>query len=260
MTGPPLLEVVEVTRRFGGLAANDAVSLALDPGSLHAVIGPNGAGKSTLLAQIAGTLRPDTGRIRLGGRDITRLSPRRRARLGLARGFQISSVLPRFSALENVALAVQARRGLGLAGLLVDAARDRSLNRPAVAALAEVGLADQAAVPAGALSHGARRRLELAICLAQTPRLLLLDEPVAGMGPDESRATVDLLARIAGGADDRPAPAILLIEHDMDAVFALADRVTVLVQGRVLASGPAAEVRADAAVRTAYLGTAAAPP
>ncbi|MFZ4407045.1 MAG: ABC transporter ATP-binding protein [Paracraurococcus sp.] len=243
----PILRLDGLRKRFGGLAVTDGVSLDVLPGEIHAVIGPNGAGKTTLIHQISGTLRPDAGRVVFAGRDVTALPLARRARLGLARSFQITSVLPGFTALENAALAVQARSGSSFR-FLRPAASEAALNRAAQAALEQTGLADRAAVPAAALSHGERRQLELAIALALQPRLLLLDEPLAGTGPEEA----DRLVALLRGLGRRYA--ILLVEHDMQAVFALADRISVLVQGRVIATGTPAAIRADAAVRAAYLG------
>nr|WP_155481054.1 ABC transporter ATP-binding protein [Rhodoplanes serenus] len=236
-----------MTKQFGGLTVSDQVDLAIAPGELHAVIGPNGAGKTTLINQISGLIEPDHGRILLDGRDVTRLPPHRRARLGLARSFQITSVLPGFSALENVAVAVQARSGSSFR-FFGDAASEPALQGPARAALAEVGLADRAEVPAGHLSHGEKRALELAMALASEPKLLLLDEPMAGTGREETDRLVAVLQRLKGRF------AMLLVEHDMTAVFALADRISVLIYGRILASGPPAEVRADPQVVAAYLG------
>jgi branched-chain amino acid transport system ATP-binding protein len=242
-----LLELQGLHKRFGGLAVTDGVSLAVASGSIHAVIGPNGAGKTTLIHQISGTLRPDAGRILFGGRDITGLPVQRRARLGLARSFQITSVVPGFTALENAALAVQARSGSSFRFLRA-AASEAALNRDAMAALDQLGLAGRAGVPAGALSHGERRQLELAIALAMRPRLLLLDEPLAGAGPEETERLVGILRGLRGRYT------ILLVEHDMQAVFALADRISVLAEGRVIATGTAAGIRSDAEVRAAYLG------
>jgi len=243
----PILELDGLRKRFGGLAVTDGVSLAVAPRGIHAVIGPNGAGKTTLIHQISGTLRPDAGRIRFAGRDITALPLHRRARLGLARSFQVTAVLPGFSALENVALAVQAGDGSSFR-FFRPAAGEARLNAAALAALEEVGLAPRAAVPAGALSHGEKRQLELAIALALKPRLLLLDEPLAGAGPEETERLVGILGRLKADY------AILLVEHDMPAVFALADHVSVLSLGRLIASDAPAAIRADAAVRAAYLG------
>ncbi|MDE2198144.1 MAG: ABC transporter ATP-binding protein [Rhodospirillales bacterium] len=242
-----LLELGGLIKRFGALLVTDEVSLAVRPGEIHAVIGPNGAGKTSLVQQISGILAPDGGRILLDGRDITALPPHRRARLGLARGFQITSVLAEFSVRENVALAAQAIAGSSFR-FFRPAAGEAALNAAADAALDRVGLAARAADPAHRLSHGEKRQLELAMALAQHPRLLLLDEPLAGAGPDETARLVTLLDAMRGDC------AILLVEHDMQAVFALADTVSVLAQGRLVASGPPAAIRADAAVRELYLG------
>lgn len=245
----PLLTVRGLVKRFGALRVTDGVDLDLRDGEIHALIGPNGAGKTSLVQQIAGALRPDAGAIRFAGRDMTRLAVHRRARLGLTRSFQITSVVPSFSAVENVALAAQARAGATFR-FLAPAGRDRAIGGRALAALETVGLAARAQTSAGALSHGEKRSLELAIALALEPRALLLDEPMAGTGHEESRRLVDLLRSLRGRF------AILLVEHDMQAVFALADRVSVLVAGRVIASGEPEAVRRDAAVRAAYLGEA----
>ncbi len=236
-----------LTRRFGALAATREVDLDLGPGEVHALIGPNGAGKTTLLALLAGTLRADAGRVMLDGADATAWPPHRRARAGLARTFQVSALVSGLSALDNAALAVQAGARRPLAPLR-RAAGDPELEAPARVALARVGLAERAPVAAAALSHGERRALEIACALAQSPRWLLLDEPLAGMGQEEGAGIIALLRALKGEV------AMLLVEHDMDAVFALADRVSVLVEGRIIACGPPASVRADAAVRAAYLG------
>jgi branched-chain amino acid transport system ATP-binding protein len=243
----PLLAVRGLVKRFGALCVTAGVDLDLGAGEIHALIGPNGAGKTSLVQQIAGSLQPDAGAIRFAGQDVTRLAPHRRARMGLARSFQITSVVPSFSAAENVALAAQARAGHTFR-FLMPAWRDREISMRALAALETVGLAARAQVPAAALSHGEKRSLELAIALALEPRALLLDEPMAGTGHEESRRLVTLLQQLRGRF------AILLVEHDMQAVFALADRVSVLVAGRVIASGEPDAVRRDAAVRAAYLG------
>jgi branched-chain amino acid transport system ATP-binding protein len=243
----PVLRIEDLRKQFGALVVTDGVTLDVAAGELHAVIGPNGAGKTTLINQISGYLRPHSGRIRFDGRDITALPVHARARLGLARSFQITSILPGFSALENVALAVQARSGSSFR-LLGRAAAEPALNRPARAALEEVGLGERIHVPAGALSHGEKRALELAIALAMAPKLILLDEPMAGTGREESDRLVALLARLKGRF------AMILVEHDMTAVFALADRISVMIYGRILASGPPAAVRSDPSVVAAYLG------
>jgi branched-chain amino acid transport system ATP-binding protein len=243
----PVLRIEDLRKQFGALAVTDGVTLEVAPGELHAVIGPNGAGKTTLINQISGFLKPQGGRIRFDGRDITALPVHARARLGLARSFQITSILPGFSALENVALAVQARCGSSFR-FLGRAAAEPALNGPARAALEEVGLGERIHVPAGALSHGEKRALELAIALAMAPKLILLDEPMAGTGREESDRLVALLARLKGRF------AMMLVEHDMTAVFALADRISVMIYGRVLASGPPDAVRNDPQVIAAYLG------
>ena len=242
-----LLETAGLTKRFGGLVATGEVSLSVAPGEIHAVIGPNGAGKTTLIGQLSGELKPDSGAIRFAGADISRLGPARRAALGIARSFQITSIFREFTTLDNVALAIQARAGHSFRFWRA-ARRDASLRDPAFAALGIVGLAGRADLPAGSLAHGEKRALELAMALATRPRLLLLDEPMAGMGPEESASMVRLLAGLKGRFS------IVLVEHDMDAVFALADRITVMVYGRVIASAAPAAIRADPEVRRAYLG------
>jgi len=242
-----LLETAGLTKRFGGLVATGEVSLSVAPGEIHAVIGPNGAGKTTLIGQLSGELIPDSGSIRFAGADISRLGPARRAALGIARSFQITSIFREFTTLDNVALAIQARAGHSFRFWRA-ARQDASLRDPAFAALGVVGLAGRADLPAGSLAHGEKRALELAMALATGPRLLLLDEPMAGMGPEESASMVRLLAGLKGRFS------IVLVEHDMDAVFALADRITVMVYGRVIASAAPAAIRADPEVRRAYLG------
>jgi branched-chain amino acid transport system ATP-binding protein len=243
----PALSLHGLTKRYGALTVTDAVSLALAPGQIHAVIGPNGAGKTSLMQQISGFVRPDAGRIVLAGRDITRLPPHRRARLGMARSFQVTSVLTEMPVLDNVAMAVQARAGARW-GFFRPASRETAFNDAAMAELAGVGLADRAAALAASLSHGERRQLELAMALAQRPAVLLLDEPLAGAGPEETPRLVALLAGLRGRC------AVLLIEHDMAAVFALADTISVLDQGRLIATGPPDAIRNDPAVQAAYLG------
>jgi branched-chain amino acid transport system ATP-binding protein len=243
----PLLRVESLAKRFGGIVATDDLALEVAPGELHAVIGPNGAGKTTLIAQLAGQLKPDAGRIHFDGRDITALPMHRRSTLGLARSFQITSLFLDLSALDNVALAVQAHAGHSFR-FWRNARLEAGLRQPARAALERVGLGARADWPASALSHGEHRQLELAMALAGNPRMLLLDEPMAGLGPEESVAMVAMLREL------KQELAILLVEHDMEAVFALADRITVLVYGRVIASGAPSAIRANAAVREAYLG------
>jgi branched-chain amino acid transport system ATP-binding protein len=243
----PLLHAAGLTKRFGGVVAADAISLELPQGKFHAIIGPNGAGKTTLIGLLAGEIALEAGTIRFAGVDMTTLRVDRRSRLGLARSFQITSLFGEFSALDNVALAVQAHSGHSFR-FWQDARREEALRRPALKALATVGLEARAAIRVDRLSHGEHRQLEIAVALAARPRLLLLDEPMAGLGPEESRHMLALLRRLKGGVT------ILLVEHDMETVFALADRVTVLVYGRVIASGAPAAIRADAAVREAYLG------
>ena len=246
----PVLSIRGLNKSFGALKATEDVSLDLKPNEIHALIGPNGAGKSTLIHQIAGTLAPDSGDIRFLGRSVTQLGVAARARLGLGRSFQVSSLAPEFSALRNVMLAVQAVQGSSFR-FFRPVMRDASLTGPAMEALRRVGLQDRARVPAAELSHGERRQLEIAIALALGSKAFLLDEPMAGMGPDGSRALTAFLATLRGQAP------ILLVEHDMDAVFALADRISVLVYGRIVASGTVEEIRADPEVRRAYLGDAA---
>ena len=243
----PLLRTDRLVKRFGGLVATDAVSIDVRPGEIHALIGPNGAGKTTLVSQLTGNLTPDAGTIHFAGRDVTRLPTHARVRLGLARSFQITSVLREFTALENVALAVQAHAGHSFR-LLADVRRDETLRAPARQGLEAVGLGGRADALAAALSHGEQRQLEIAMALAGDPKLLLLDEPTAGMGVEESQRMIGFLRALKGKR------ALLLIEHDMDAVFQLADRITVLVYGRAIASGTPAEIRANAEVRQAYLG------
>ena len=243
----PLLQVDNLSKAFGAVVAGDGVTLDLGPGELHAVIGPNGAGKTTLIGQLAGEIRPDAGTIRFRGEEVTGLPTHARAARGLARSFQITSLFPRFTALDNVALAVQAGSGHSF-GFWRPVAREQALNEAAGRMLSQVGLADRALVPAAALAHGEQRQLEIAMALAGRPRLLLLDEPTAGMGQEDSLNMIELLDGLKGRI------AMLLIEHDMDVVFALADRITVLVYGRVIATGRPDQIRADPQVRRAYLG------
>ncbi len=242
-----MLAVRDLRKSFGALKAVDGVSLTLMPGEIHALIGPNGAGKSTLVALVAGQLAPDAGEIWLDGREISSLSVAGRARLGLGRTFQISSLALEFSALRNVMLAVQGRQGSSF-DFLTPVRRDRRLLDPAREVLTRFGLEDRTDVPVAALSHGERRQLELAMAFALQPRVLLLDEPMAGMGAGGAPALTQVLAAMRGAVP------MLLIEHDMDAVFALADRISVLAEGRVIFEGPPDAVRASAVVREVYLG------
>ena len=243
----PLLEVQDLRKAFGALRASDGISFDVHAGETHALIGPNGAGKTTFIGQLAGNLLPDSGRIRFAGEDITDLPAPKRARKGLARSFQITSVYPEFSALQNVALAIQAHAGHSFR-FWRDARRDPALTGPARKVLQDVGLASREEVLAANLAHGEQRQLEVAMALATSPRLLLLDEPMAGMGIEESQRMIALLASL------KRRQTLILVEHDMDAVFRLADRISVLVYGRVIATGAPDEVRANPEVRAAYLG------
>jgi branched-chain amino acid transport system ATP-binding protein len=243
----PLLRVENLVRRFGGIVATDNLSLDVATGELHAIIGPNGAGKTTLISQLIGQLRPSAGTIRFAGQDITHLPAWRRSQRGLARSFQITSLLPDFTAADNVALAAQARDGHSF-HFWGNARREKHLRDAARSALARVGLEQRADVVVSKLSHGEQRELELAVALATKPQLLLLDEPMAGLGATESARMVKLLAEL------RREVTIVLVEHDMEAVFALADRITVLVYGRVIASDVPAAIRGHEEVKRAYLG------
>jgi branched-chain amino acid transport system ATP-binding protein len=243
----PLLRVEGLTKSFGALAVTDDVTFSVNEAGLVALIGPNGAGKTTLINQLSGALQPDAGKVSFGGFDISALDLPARAALGLVRSFQIAAVLPEYSALENVALAVQARSGSSFR-FFGSAAREERLNAPALAALARVGLLGRAGDPAGDLSHGEKRSLEIAMALALHPRLMLLDEPFAGLGSEETRAGIALLRAL------KSEYTMLLVEHDMDAVFALADEIGVLVGGRLIAWGTPDAIRADPEVRSAYLG------
>jgi branched-chain amino acid transport system ATP-binding protein len=246
----PLLALDRLQKAYGALRVTAGVDLAIIAGETHAIIGPNGAGKTTLVNQLSGALLPDAGRIVFDGRDITRLPMPVRAGLGLARSFQITQILPLFTALENVALAVQARSGSSFR-FWRPAAAEFALNAPAMDALETVGLRQRALTLAGALSHGEKRRLELAIALAQAPKLLLLDEPMAGLGAGETRGLIETLRGL------KRCYTVVLVEHDMQAVFALADRISVLVEGRIIATGSPEALRASPEVRAAYLGKAA---
>jgi branched-chain amino acid transport system ATP-binding protein len=245
--GAPLLAALQLVKRFGGLAATDGASLTVQAGETHALIGPNGAGKTTLIHQLSGALAPTSGSIWFGGQAITGLPMHARARLGLVRSYQITSVFKRLSVCDNLALAVQAQDGSSLR-FWRPARRERARYEAAAAVGERVGLGTQLHRLAGALSHGEQRQLEVGLALALRPRLLLLDEPMAGMGPEESERMVELLQGLRGQAS------LLLVEHDMDAVFRLADRISVLVSGRVIATGTPAQIRENAEVQRAYLG------
>jgi branched-chain amino acid transport system ATP-binding protein len=242
-----LLEVEGLRKRFGGVVATDGVSLTAEPGELHALIGPNGAGKTTFVHQLSGALAPDAGRIVFAGRDVTRLPCHERVRLGLARSYQITSIFRRFTVIDNVVLAVQARSGSSLA-FWRPRSRETALFDEARRLVEQVGLGARAGTLAGNLAHGEQRQLEVGLALATNARLLLLDEPMAGQGPEESERMIGLIGRLKG------ALTVLLIEHDMDAVFRLADRISVLVNGRVIATGTPDEIRANGEVKRAYLG------
>jgi len=242
-----MLTIENLQKRFGGLTVTDRLSLSLVPGELHALIGPNGAGKTTLINQLAGEIAPNAGRILFDGVDITHLPPWRRSLLGLGRSFQISSVFADFTALENVVLAVQARQGHSFRFW-----RAADSYQPVVArarqALNDAGLAAMADEPVARLSHGEMRQLEMAMTLSGEPRLLLLDEPMAGMSPSDSHKVIAVLRGLKGRYTT------VLVEHDMDAVFALADRISVLFYGKILVTGAVEEIRSNPVVRDAYLG------
>ncbi|MDH2386906.1 ABC transporter ATP-binding protein [Bradyrhizobium sp. CER78] len=243
----PLLRVDNLVRRYGGITATDNLSMEVVPGELHAIIGPNGAGKTTLISQLTGQVMPNSGTITFAGRDVTSLPSYKRSRLGLARSFQITSLLKDFSAIDNVALAAQAHDGHSFR-FWGNARKERHLRDTARAALERVGLGKRADIVVSQLSHGEQRELELAVALATKPQLLLLDEPMAGLGVTESARMVALLREL------RKEVTIVLVEHDMEAVFALADRITVLVYGRVIACGVPDAIRRDEEVKRAYLG------
>jgi branched-chain amino acid transport system ATP-binding protein len=243
----PKLRVDSLSKHFGGVVALDTVTLDVHAGEIHALIGPNGAGKTTLVHLLSGAMAPDTGRVHFDGADVTARTFHERVALGLARSYQITSVFRAFSALDNVALAVQARSGSSLR-FWVPLATERALFDEARAVLAEIGLAGRDGVPAGHLAHGEQRALEVGLALATRPKVLLLDEPMAGMGPEDSERMIALIDGLKARLT------VLLIEHDMDAVFRLADRISVLVNGRVIATGPPDEIRANDEVKRAYLG------
>ncbi len=242
-----MLQLSGVSKRFGGVVATDEVSLEVAAGEVHALIGPNGAGKTTLVGQISGSVATDRGAIRFLGEDITRLRQHQRVARGLARSYQITSIFKRFSVLDNLALAVQARSGSSFSFWRPVAAESALFDEARVIAK-EIGLEKREEALAGKLAHGEQRALEVGLALATRPKLVLLDEPMAGMGPEESQRIIALIARI------RAQVTVLLIEHDMDAVFRLAERITVLVNGRVIASGRPDEIRTHPEVRRAYLG------
>ncbi|MDJ0686639.1 MAG: ABC transporter ATP-binding protein [Alphaproteobacteria bacterium] len=246
-----ILEIRDLNKSFGGVNATSHVQLDVEQGEIHAIIGPNGAGKTTLIAQLSGELAPDSGEIRFEGRDITNTPMHTRAHMGLARTYQITSVFQDMTLLENVMLAVQAHHGHSFR-FWRPTQNDASLTEPAEAALARVGLIDKARHPAHAVSHGEHRQLEIAMALATDPSLLLLDEPMAGMGQEETRGLVEILKGL------KVEKTILLIEHDMDAVFALADRISVLVYGQIIATGAPDNIRDNEDVKRAYLGEEAA--
>jgi branched-chain amino acid transport system ATP-binding protein len=247
----PILRLQDLRKNFGGLIVTDGVSLDVAPGEVHAIIGPNGAGKTTLLNEISGLIAVDAGQIQFEGVDVTRVSAHRRAQAGIARTFQITSIMPGFTVHENVTLAAQARAGSSFR-FFRPTALERAINEAAAEALDQVGLSARMFTPAGLLSHGEKRSLELAIVLALKPKLVLLDEPAAGIGPAETERLIETLA------DLKNRFTIVLVEHDMSAVFALANRITVLVYGRVIASGTPRDIRADPRVKSAYLGEEAA--
>jgi branched-chain amino acid transport system ATP-binding protein len=242
-----VLELKKVSKRFGGVVATDEVTLDVAQGEVHALIGPNGAGKTTLIGQISGSLGVDSGEIRFLGVDVTRARQHQRVRAGLARSYQITSIFKRFSVLENLSLAVQARSGSSFS-FWRPVANESALFDQARAIAAQVGLSDKLESLAATLAHGEQRALEVGLALATRPKLVTLDEPMAGMGPEESQRMIALIGRI------RAEVTVLLVEHDMDAVFRLADRITVLVDGRVIATGRPDEIRSHAEVRRAYLG------
>ena len=245
----PLLKVNGLTKSFGGLVALDQTDLALQSHEIHALIGPNGAGKTTLIHHISGAMQADAGQILFDGHDVTQLALHQRARLGLVRSYQVTSVFPDLSVQDNLALAILASEGNGFR-FWGAASSDRARYAQADEMAERIGLAHHRMQAAGALSHGAQRQLEVGLVLCTNPKLMLLDEPMAGMGPDESQRMVELLQSLRG------ATSILLVEHDMDAVFRLADTISVLVSGRVVATGNAAQIKNDVAVQHAYLGDA----
>ena len=246
-TNAALLVAERITRRFGGLLANQDVCLTLERGKLHALLGPTGAGKSTCINMLSGDLPPSSGQIRYQGRDITGLTAAQRSQVGIGRSYQRTNIFPKFTVLENVRLAAQSRRQQPWR-IFSQAMKQQWAIDKALACIDEAGLAGRAERTAGILSHGEQRQLEIAMVLTTDAQVLLLDEPLAGMGSDESARMVEVLKRL------RETRAILLVEHDMDAVFAVADTITVMVNGQVLESGPPAQIKASIAVQEAYLG------
>lgn len=245
----PILATEKLNKSFGALVVSRDVDLELRAGEIHALIGPNGAGKSTLVKQITGELKPDSGKVYLEGRDVSDLRVHQRSLLGIGRSFQISSVIPEMSSLQNVLLATQAKTG-GSLRFFSNAMNNRAAIGLADELLSSVGLERRGDLIAAELSHGERRRLEIAMVMALQPKIYLLDEPMAGLGPEGVAELGELLVRLRSRAP------VLLIEHDMDAVFSLADRISVLVYGEIIATGSVAEVRSDPAVQSAYLGQA----
>jgi branched-chain amino acid transport system ATP-binding protein len=247
----PLLALRDLSRRFGGIVATDNLNLSVERGEIHAIIGPNGAGKTTLIHQVSGSMAPSQGKIFFDGRDITRLPMHERVSRGLARSYQITNIFKSYSVLDNLALTVQARSGSSMR-FWKPAISEHALFEQARAMAQRVGLEARINALAGSLSHGEQRQLEVGLALATDPKLLLLDEPMSGMGPDEATRIIALIKSLV------PQIAVVLIEHDMDAVFQLADRISVLVTGRIIATGSPAEIRSNAEVRKAYLGEEAA--
>ncbi len=246
-SSPPVLRVSNLCKSFGALRASDGIDLDVRTGEIHALIGPNGAGKTTAINQLSGELSPDQGEILFNGQNVTALPVQKRAQLGLARSYQITSIFPAFTAVENVAMAVQSKQGQNFR-FWAKARADRARIDPAMTVLRRMGLENVAGAIAGELAHGQQRQLELAMALATQPKMLLLDEPMAGMGPEDSRRMTEILLPLKDHLS------ILLVEHDMDVVFALADRITVLVLGKAIATGTPQAIRNSPAVQAAYLG------
>ena len=242
-----MLRLEGVSKRFGGLVATDAVSLEVAQGEVHALIGPNGAGKTTLIGQISGMVGCDDGTIAFQGADVTHAKPHQRVHAGLARSYQITSIFRRFSVLENLALAVQARSGTSFS-FWRPLAAETALFEEARSIAAQIGLSEKTNATAGNLAHGEQRALEIGLALATRPKLVLLDEPMAGMGPEDAKHAIELIRRV------RTQVTVLLVEHDMDAVFRLADRISVMVNGRLIATDSPEKIRLNPEVRKAYLG------